>query len=128
MSARLLARILGVYVALLAVASASTGDWGALLRAAVCGVGGYLVYLVLALVSPGGLGLGDATLGGLVSLPLGWLGWVLPVSGFLLTYLVGGVVSLLLLLARRVRLKGHIAFGPFILLGTLAAVFAQIKA
>ncbi|MEP6799471.1 MAG: prepilin peptidase [Lapillicoccus sp.] len=109
-------------VVLLAIASASSGDWGALGRAAVCGVAGYLFYVALALIVPGGLGLGDATLGGLVSLPLGYLGWGPPLTGVLLTYLLGGAFTLVALALRRLRLKGHIAFGPFILVGSLAAV------
>ena len=110
---------------LLAVASLTTGDWGALGRAASCGVAGYLFYLVLALLVPGGLGFGDATLGGLVSLPLGYLGFSEAVMGVVLTYLCGGLFSLVAIALRRVRLKGYIAFGPFIVTGSLAAVFLQ---
>ncbi|WP_295692998.1 prepilin peptidase [Lapillicoccus sp.] len=108
---------------LLAAASLTTGDWGALGRAAICGVAGYLFYLALALLVPGGLGLGDATLGALVSLPLGYLGWSEAVMGIVLTYLFGGAFSLVAIALRRVRLKGYIAFGPFIVIGSLAAVF-----
>lgn len=109
-------------VALLAVAAASTGDWGALLRAGLAAAAVWLVYVVLALVNPGGLGLGDATLGGLVSLPLGFLGWGVAGLGVVLGFVLGALVTLVLLALRRVRLKGAVAFGPFILLGTLAAV------
>ena len=108
---------------LLAVASLASGDWGALGRAAICGVLGYLFYIVLALLVPGGLGFGDATLGALVSLPLGYLGWSEAVTGVVLTYLCGGVFSLGMVALRRVRLTGYIAFGPFIVIGSLAAVF-----
>lgn len=48
---------------LLAIASATTGDWGALARAVACGVAAWVAYVILALAVPGGLGLGDATLG-----------------------------------------------------------------
>ncbi len=112
-------------VVLLAIASATTGDWGALGRGVVCAAAGWLGYVVLALVSPGGLGLGDATLGGLVALPLGYLGWSLPVMGFVVAFLVAGFVTLAGLALRRLHLRSAIAFGPFILLGALAAVFLR---
>lgn len=110
-------------VLLLAVASLTTGDWGALVRAAACAAGGFLFYAVLAFVAPDGLGYGDVILGGLVSLPLGYLGWSEAVMGVVLTYLLGGVFALVAIALRRLRLDGFVAFGPFILLGSLAAVF-----
>ncbi|MEO8827385.1 prepilin peptidase [Lapillicoccus sp.] len=113
--------------ALLTVATVTTGDWGALLRAAVCGVAGWLVYLALALAVPGGLGLGDATVGGLVALALGYLGWGVPMLGFLLAYLLAGLVVLVGLTFRRLHLKSAIAFGPFILLGGLLAPLLHVQ-
>lgn len=112
---------------LLAVASATTGDWGALLRAVVCGAAGWLVYAVLAFVVPGGLGLGDATLGGLVALPLGYLGWGVPILGFVLAYLLSGLVAVVGLALRRLTLRSHIAFGPFIVVGALAALLVRFQ-
>ncbi len=112
---------------LLAVASATTGDWGALARAVACGVAGWLVYVVLALALPGGLGLGDATLGGLVSLPLGYLALGAPVVAFVAAYLVSGVAALVGLALRRLHLKSDIAFGPYILLGALVALFVRFQ-
>jgi leader peptidase (prepilin peptidase)/N-methyltransferase len=112
---------------LLAVASATTGDWGALLRAVVCGAAGWLVYAVLAFVVPGGLGLGDATLGGLVALPLGYLGWGVPIVGFVLAYLLSGLVAVVGLALRRLTLRSHIAFGPFIVVGALAALLVRFQ-
>jgi leader peptidase (prepilin peptidase)/N-methyltransferase len=112
---------------LLAVASATTGDWGSLLRAVVCGAAGWLVYAVLAFVVPGGLGLGDATLGGLVAVPLGYLGWGVPILGFVLAYLLSGVVAVVGLALRRLTLRSHIAFGPFIVVGALAALLVRFQ-
>lgn len=119
--------VIPVLVVLLAVASATTGDWGALLRAVLCGAAGWLVYAVLAFVVPGGLGLGDATLGGLVALPLGYLGWGVPIVGFVVAYLVAGVGALVGLATRRLSLRSHIAFGPFIVVGALVAVLVRIQ-
>lgn len=114
-------------VLLLAVASATTGDWAALLRAGLCGVGSWLLYAALAFVVPGGLGLGDATLGGLVAVPLGYLGWGVPVLGVVLAYLLSGVVVVAGLALRRLTLRSHVAFGPFIVAGALAALVLRVQ-
>jgi len=108
---------------LLAIASATTGDWGALARA----VAAWVVYVILALAVPGGLGLGDATLGGLVSLALGYLAWGTPVVAFVAAYLVSGTAALVGLALRRLHLKSDIAFGPYILLGALLALFVRFQ-
>ncbi|MDQ2758602.1 MAG: prepilin peptidase [Actinomycetota bacterium] len=107
---------------LLGIASASSGDWWALLRAVGAGAAVWLVYVVLALIRPGGLGLGDATLGGVAALPLGYVGWVLAAQGLFLSTLLSGVGTLVLLILRRVTLKGSVAYGPFIVLGLLATI------
>jgi leader peptidase (prepilin peptidase)/N-methyltransferase len=112
---------------LLAIASATTGEWGALLRAVICGFGGWVVYAALAFLVPGGLGLGDATLGGLVALPLGYVGWSVPILGFVVAYLVSGLVAVVGLALRRLSLRSHIAFGPFIVVGALVAVLLRLQ-
>jgi leader peptidase (prepilin peptidase)/N-methyltransferase len=119
--------VIPALVVLLAIASATTGDWAALLRAVLCGIAGWLVYAVLAFAVPGGLGLGDATLGGLVALPLGYLGWGVPIVGFVAAYLVSGVVALVGLATRRLSLRSHIAFGPFIVVGALVALLVRFQ-
>lgn len=114
-------------LALLTIASATSGDWWAPLRAVGAGAAVWLVYVVLALIRPGGLGLGDATLGGLVALPLGYVGWVLAAQGLVFSILVSGVGTIVLLVLRRVTLKGSVAYGPFIVLGLLAAVLVGFQ-
>lgn len=114
-------------VVLLAVASATTGDWSALLRAVVCGAAGWLLYAALGFVVPGGIGLGDATLGGLVAIPLGYLGWGVPVLGVVLAYLLSGVVAVVGLALRRLTLRSPIALGPFIVVGALAALVLRFQ-
>lgn len=112
-------------LALQAVASALTGDWGALLRAVIGGVLSWVAYLVLVLLSRGALGWGDATLGGLVGLTLGYVEPTWPLLAIVAAFVLGGLVSAVGLLARRLTLSSHIAFGPYILLGALAvALFA----
>lgn len=112
-----------VALLLLAVASAVGGDWGSLGRAVVGGVALFLLYAVLWFVRPGGMGLGDVKLAGVLGLYLGWWGWdALAVGGFL-AFLIGGLVSLPLLLAGRAGRRTRIPFGPSMLTAALAALF-----
>lgn len=108
-------------VLLLTVAALVDDAWPDLLRAVlaalVCGAG----YLVLALLRPTGLGLGDVKLGALLGLWLGWLGWQAVVVGVLAGFIVGGVAGLFLIAVRRADRRSAIAFGPWMLLGAAVA-------
>ena len=79
-------------------------------------------FLIQALVYPSGLGWGDVKLSGLLGLYLGWLGASALVGGLFLGYLLAAATGLALMAARRATRKSHVAFGPFLLAGTLAAV------
>lgn len=113
-----------VLIALLGAAAALGHDGGALLRALLAGGALAAVYLLLAVASPGQLGGGDVKLAGLVGLALGWLGWPAVLVGAALGFVLSAVVSLALLAARRISLRGSICFGPFMLGGALLAILA----
>ncbi|GGN12684.1 hypothetical protein GCM10011609_61200 [Lentzea pudingi] len=66
--------------------------------------------------------LGRAVLGGLA---LAWLGWPELVFGAALAFVLSAVVSLVLLLLRRITLKSALPFGPFMLLGAFVAVLGH---
>ena len=113
---------------LLLVPTVVTGQWGALLRAVLAALALFGVYLALALVSPGGggLGFGDVKLAGLLGLGLGWLGWGPVVVSVLAAFVTGGVIALALLLARRATRSSHIAFGPSMILGAWVALLFPV--
>ncbi|SCE84341.1 prepilin peptidase [Micromonospora mirobrigensis] len=69
-----------------------------------------------------GFGLGDAKLALGAGALLGWYGWPLLLVGPALACVFSALTGLLLLAARRVRWSSHLPFGPFLLLGTLAAL------
>jgi len=119
---RLTGPAFGFGVALLlgaAVYGDALGSWlRALATAALAGGG----LLVLALASPGGLGLGDVKLAGLLGLHLGWLGWGYAVTGLVLGFVLGAVVAVGLLIVRRATLRTPVAFGPALLLAALLTV------
>jgi leader peptidase (prepilin peptidase)/N-methyltransferase len=109
---------------LLTGAAAATGDWAALLRAGLGAVVLFAVFLVLALISPRSLGMGDVKLAGLIGLFLGWLGWTTLVVGALTGFVVQALVGLVLLAGRRIGLRSELPFGPAMLLGAAIAIGA----
>lgn len=109
------------------VASAATGDWFAVLRAVLAGMALGATYLVLLLVSRGGagLGLGDVKLAVGLGILLGWFSWSNVLSGTLIGFILGGLWATGLLVARRATRHTYIAFGPFMLGGTVIALLAS---
>ncbi len=113
---------LGIGAGLLAVAAAGTGQWDALLRAGLGAGTLFVAFLVLALISPRSLGMGDVKLAGLIGLFLGWLGWPVLALGAAAGFVVQALVALVLLAGRRVDRRGELPFGPAMLLGAILAV------
>jgi leader peptidase (prepilin peptidase)/N-methyltransferase len=112
----------GCAVALLTDA-AVTGDWGALVRAAVAAGVTFGLAAVARVVSPGGLGGGDVKLLGLLGLVLGWAGWGVLMSGVFAGFLVGALGSLLLIAVGRAGWRTRVAFGPPLLAGAYVALW-----
>ncbi|MEV1013109.1 MULTISPECIES: prepilin peptidase [unclassified Micromonospora] len=105
-----------------ALADAGAGPW---VRAVAAGTGLALFFAASTLLlGRRGFGLGDAKLALGVGALLGWYGWPVLVLGLLLTFGLSALVSLGLLVARRVRWTTHLPFGPFLLLGTAGALLA----
>jgi leader peptidase (prepilin peptidase)/N-methyltransferase len=112
----------GVLGALLAGAAIATGDLEAAARAAA-GAGILFVgYLALALISPRGMGMGDVKLAGVIGLMLGWFGWAALAVGTLAAFLLGGLVGIGLILARRASRNTGIPFGPWMLGGAWVGI------
>jgi leader peptidase (prepilin peptidase)/N-methyltransferase len=114
-----------LYLALfgcLTVAAAMEGDWGRLGRAAAAAGIITLGYLVLALIAPANLGLGDVKLAGLIGAFLGWLGWSHALVGTLAAFVLAGVFALLLVVAKRAHRHTAFAFGPWMVAGAAVGV------
>ena len=87
------------------------------------GVAAFLVLLVLALIQPKGMGMGDVKLAGFIGIGLGYLGYAHVVLGIFGGFLVGGVGGIALVAARAasggaVR-NQKIPFGPYLAIGAL---------
>lgn len=84
-------------------------------------IGAFAFFLTLFLFTRGrGMGFGDVKLAFLMGLILGFPNIVVALY---LAFLTGAVVSIILVLRGRKRLKDAIAFGPFLVIGTFVAFF-----
>jgi len=109
---------------LLVLAATVTGDWHDLWVGGLCGLAWFVVFLGMNLASPRLLGFGDVRLAPVLGLSLGWLGVPYVFLGFVAANLLGAVVGLALLMARRIERKQQIPYGVFLSLGVGFAVFA----
>ncbi|MGX1160157.1 leader peptidase (prepilin peptidase)/N-methyltransferase [Arthrobacter sp. SLBN-100] len=92
-----------------------------LLRAVLGAVILFLAYLILGLISPGGLGMGDVKLAAPIGLYLGYLGWSQLLFGGLLGFVLNGLTTVVIL-GRKSRNKAtEVAHGPSMLGATAAA-------
>jgi leader peptidase (prepilin peptidase)/N-methyltransferase len=80
--------------------------------------------LVVALIVPKGMGMGDVKLAGLIGLVLGSLGLAYVAVAAGTAILAGGLASVAVLIAARGARGKMIPFGPFLALGAAIAVFA----
>lgn len=118
--------VLPSYVAalmLLGAAALAGHDYHAYLRAIEGLASYYGAFFVLAFIYPAGMGFGDVKLAGVLGLYLGWIGWGALVVGAFTGILIGALVGMALIAARRAGRKSAIPFGPFMLIGAILAVF-----
>jgi len=113
----------------LALASLASGDWAALRRAALAGLVLWVIYLVLAVIAAllgSGFGLGDVTLAGLVGLATGYVSVTATLVATFAAFLLSGLYGVGRIVLRRGSRKDDIAFGPWMLVGTLIALFVEL--
>lgn len=82
-------------------------------------VGAFVFMLIIHLISPRGMGMGDVKL----SLMAGAFLVRNVVSGLFLGFLLGSLYGLSLIIIKRKKLKQAIPFGPFISLGSIISLF-----
>jgi leader peptidase (prepilin peptidase) / N-methyltransferase len=98
-------------------------DWSPLARAGAGAAALLLFFGALWRIHPAGLGLGDVKLSGLVGGVLAYLSWNALVLGALLGFLLGAVLGVTVMASGRGNRKTPLPFGPFMVLGTLLALF-----
>ncbi|MCU1368271.1 MAG: peptidase family protein [Ilumatobacteraceae bacterium] len=78
---------------------------------------------IVYVASRGGMGDGDVRLSPLLGAYLGWLNPGFVAAGLFLGFLAGAVVGVVLIAVGRGGRKTAVPFGPFLALGTMAAVW-----
>jgi len=111
-----------IVAGILSLAAVLTAQWDALIR---LGIGALVVgglYFLLAVAVPGGMGFGDVKLAPTLGAALAVLGWGPLAVGVLGGFVLGGVVGLVLVLARRAGRGSRVAFGPWMLAGAWVGI------
>ncbi len=83
---------------------------------------GFGIIFLVALLCPGGMGMGDAKLLGMIG---AFFGWKVALGTLFLGSLYGSVIGIALLVLRKIERKTPIPFGPYLCLGALTLLFAE---
>jgi leader peptidase (prepilin peptidase) / N-methyltransferase len=81
------------------------------------------LFAMLSAFSKGGIGGGDVRLAPVLAMFLGWLGASHVYIGLGSGFILGGVVATGMLVTRRASASTRIAFGPFLCIGAVIALF-----
>ncbi len=111
-------------LALLLLASLGLGDLGRLARGLLAALAVGAFFLLLALISPRGMGLGDVKLAPTLGLALGWLSWGAVAFGVFAAFLLGGLAGLAAIGLLGLTRKSLLPFGPWLVAGALLGVLA----
>jgi leader peptidase (prepilin peptidase)/N-methyltransferase len=115
---------IGAGAVLLAVAAALGPGMGIWARALASGVASFLVFFLIALIYPSGMGMGDVKLSALLGMALGYLphGGSRVFVGLFAGFLIGAVGGIILIASRRGGMKSQVPFGPYLAAGTVIGV------
>jgi len=86
--------------------------------------GWFLLFYLMWFASPRLLGFGDVRLAPVLGLSLGWLGWRYVVLGFFAANLIGAVIGIGLIVAKRAERQSRVPYGVFLAIGTAVAVYS----
>jgi leader peptidase (prepilin peptidase)/N-methyltransferase len=109
---------------LLLAAAAACGHWHVLGQSVLGGVALAGFCLVLALVSPSGMGMGDVKAAAGLGTMLAWRGWAALIAGGFAGFLLAAVYGIALLISGRATRKHQIPFGPFLIAGAFLVILA----
>ena len=91
------------------------------LRSSIAGAAiGFGVFLLAALLRPGGMGMGDVKLAGLIGLATGIAGVAIALA---VGIVAGGLGGLVLMVAHRLDRRATMAYAPYLALGAWVALY-----
>jgi leader peptidase (prepilin peptidase) / N-methyltransferase len=114
----------GTVLFLLAEAAVS-GHWHPLAQAVAGGIALAGFYLVLVLISPSGMGLGDVKAAAALGTMLAWPGWSSLIAGGFAGFLFAAAYGITLMVSGRGTRKQQIPFGPFMIAGAFLIILAR---
>lgn len=107
---------------LLGLAALAEGNGWRFGRTLLGGVAYFAFLLLLNILYPKGMGMGDVKLAFPLGLYLGWLGWGQVFLGGFLAFLLGAVVGVTLIATKVKSRKDVVPFGPFLALGAMLTI------
>lgn len=115
---------LAALVLFFAAAAAIRGEFASIVTALLGGLAMLVFYVLLIIVTPRGIGMGDVKLSATLGVATGWIGWSAVGMGWFAGFLIGGIVGVGLILARRAGRRSAIPFGPWMLAGAWVGIVA----
>jgi leader peptidase (prepilin peptidase)/N-methyltransferase len=111
-----------IVAVLLLLPALAEGSWSSYTRATLAGAIVLALFLVLHLVNPSGMGLGDVKLAGPMGAMLGWVSWQAVFAGVVIGFVLAGLTGIAMIVTRRANRKSALPFGPFMLTGAWIAI------
>jgi leader peptidase (prepilin peptidase) / N-methyltransferase len=115
-----------VGASLLGAAAVVGGETWRILPAVIGMAASVVFYGIMAFVYPGGMGLGDVKLAGVIGMLLGYLGWAQLAVGSIAAFVLGAVFGVTLIVIRRAGRKSGIPFGPWMITGAWTGIVAGV--
>ena len=114
---------LAIVGVLLTSATAQLGQWRHLLIGLLCAVVWSGTFYAINFFSPKMMGFGDVRFVLVLGLALGWLSAADAVLGFFLSNFIGLVVTLPLVIAKKLDMQQRLPYGVFLTAGTIVAFY-----
>lgn len=111
-------------VLLLTVDAIAVSRWGSLRTAVISALLLCAFYLLLHLISRGGMGMGDVKLALVIGALTGYFGWEWVIVATFTAFICGSLVGVALMALRRAGRKSELPFGPFMLVGLYVSLVA----
>ncbi|NBO27123.1 MAG: prepilin peptidase [Actinobacteria bacterium] len=100
----------------------SLGDLERLKVPILVATGSLAIYSILLVLSRGALGMGDVKFAFPLGLTVGWFAPDLWLIAIFTSFLLAGIVAVIGLVAKRIERTSHIAFGPYMFLGSFVVI------